>query len=345
MSKTIGADPLGPSAGLPAEADHALTDSSATSGKSLSNDVQLQNLPHSGGPVANDQTLPDEAVNAIRRGFEAISQIQRNNEDERRGVTWLAVIDLGYVENTRKDDESGCYDCCESVCFTCGKDANLTQAKQLLKCSQCMVASYCSKACQLADWKNGTTANGSAGSSSLPHKRICAAYKRIGPSMKLSNEVDQRTVREEILNKIRFYASPYAVHNMSVEGIGRGFLFLQSDFTLAQLSLPTGADILRRRSKSPRSVLLHYLTLGEYDQELCRDDFELACVRNELKKAIESYELERQVVYLMRFRCGHLALCVAPLVPDYKLSCKLAKEYYGNQQQQCQPIQLNLDDD
>jgi hypothetical protein len=81
---------------------------------------QLQNLPYSGGTVTNDQTLPDEAVNAIRRGVEAVSQIQRNNEDESRGVMWLAVIDLGYVENTRKDDESGCYDCCESVCFTCG---------------------------------------------------------------------------------------------------------------------------------------------------------------------------------------------------------------------------------
>jgi hypothetical protein len=166
----------------------------------------------------------------------------------------------------------------------------------------------------------------------------------------LSKEADQRTVREEILTKIRFYASPYAVHNTRFEGIGRGFLFLQSDSTLAQLSLPTGAYIRHLRWQqqqqhaAPRSVLLHYLTLGEYDQELCRDDFELACVREELKKALESYDDETQVVYFMRFRCGHLAVGIAPLVPDYKLSCKLAKEYYGDQHL-CQPIQLNLDDD
>ena len=128
--------------------------------------------------------------------------------------------------------------------------------------------------------------------------------------------------------------------------IGKGFLFMQSGCTLAQLSLPTGSNmnaLLRGSPAVPRSVLLHYLTLGEYDQELCRDDFELACVRSELIHAVDGYDKETQVVYLMRFRCGHLAVGVVPLVPDYKLCLKLAKEYFGNQQQ-CQPLQLNIDD-
>jgi len=312
---------------------------------------------------SNEPSLPSEAVNAIRRGLETIAKIQgdkSSSNDTGKGVVrWVAVTDLGYTAanptnpkhcTSSTEGESGL----ETVCFTCGihatsagegsTDTTSTTTK-LLKCSQCRVATYCSKSCQLVDWKYGS----SSFSVVLPHKRICAAYQRIGPGMMLSKEADQRTVREEVLTKIRFYASPYAVHNTKFEGIGRGFLFLQSDSTLAQLSLPTGAYIRlprwqQQQPSAPRSVLLHYLTLGEYDQELCRDDFELACVREELKKALESYDDETQVVYLMRFRCGHLAVGIAPLVPDYKLSCKLAKEYYGDQHQ-CQPIQLNLDDD
>lgn len=307
---------------------------------------------------SKDTNVPNEAVNAIRRGFDTISKIQQDSSDT--GVRWVAVTELGYAathpnpNRQSVEGENGPEDVFhqETVCFTCGIYA------ELRKCSHCGVATYCSKGCQLVDWKYGSTPKRSnvappteechLSSTSLrllPHKRTCAAYQRIGPNRILSQEADRRIVREELLTKIRFYASPYAVHNTIVEGIGRGFLFLQSNATLAQVSLPTGACILTRWWQStPRSVLLHYLTLGEYDQELCRDDFELACVREELKKALESYVVETQVVYLMRFRCGHLSVGIAPLVPDYPLSCQLAKDYYGDHRQ-CQPIQLNLDDD
>eukprot|EP00957_Ditylum_brightwellii_P072755 5529708-Ditylum_brightwellii.AAC.1 len=39
-----------------------------------------------------------------------------------------------------------------------------------------------------------------------------------------------------------------------------------------------------------RSVILHWLTMEEYDKEVCRDDFEMAAMRNELKPAVETYD-------------------------------------------------------
>ena len=45
----------------------------------------------------------------------------------------------------------------------------------------------------------------------------------------------------------------------------------------------------------------------------------------------------------MRFRCGHVAVGLAPLVPDFKLCQVLGKEYYG-EGQGSGGLQLNLDD-
>jgi hypothetical protein len=44
---------------------------------------------------------------------------------------------------------------------------------------------------------------------------------------------------------------------------------------------------------------------------------------------------------LMRFRCGHVAVGVAPLVPDFKLCTMLGKEYYS---ETSGAVQLNIDD-
>ena len=123
--------------------------------------------------------------------------------------------------------------------------------------------------------------------------------------------------RGDIFQRVRFYACAYAVHQSST--LGRGFLFLQSDKSLASMLLDNPQDALGRPILN-RSVLLHYLTLGEYDSEVCRDDFEMATIRSELKELLENYDEQTQVVLLMRFRCGHLALGTALLVPDYAVA-------------------------
>lgn len=152
---------------------------------------------------------------------------------------------------------------------------------------------------------------------------------------------DKDGARQDILSRIRFYAYPYAVHKATVHG--RGFLFVQSDVTLAVLSLPDPVLSNGRACAAPRSVLLHWLSIKEYDAELCRDDFELAGARKELKAAVETHDDKVEVPVLMRFRCGHVAVGVAPLVPDYRLCVTLGKDYYGSGAGDG-ALQLNIDD-
>ena len=152
---------------------------------------------------------------------------------------------------------------------------------------------------------------------------------------------DKDAARQEILTRIRFYAYPYAVHKASVRG--RGFLFVQSESPRAALSLPEPVLSNGRACPAPRSVLLHWLSLAEYDAELCRDDFELAAVRAELREAVETHDEGREVPVLLRCRCGHVAVGVVPLVPDRALCATLGKEYYGSGAGDG-AVQLNIDD-
>mmetsp|Transcript_20643 Transcript_20643/g.41932 ORF Transcript_20643/g.41932 Transcript_20643/m.41932 type:complete len:192 (-) Transcript_20643:2291-2866(-) len=173
----------------------------------------------------------------------------------------------------------------------------------------------------------------------LPAKSI--AYKRVGEDMTIIFGEDKDVARQDILSKVRFYAFPYAVHRSSI--VGRGFLFVQSDSSLAVMSLPT--PILSNGRKYPRlrAVILHWLTMKEYDSEVCMDDFELASVRSELKSAVDTYDKNNEVPVLMRFRCGHVAVGVAPLTPDFKLCKILGKEYYSSGEGSG-ALQLNIDD-
>ena len=87
---------------------------------------------------------------------------------------------------------------------------------------------------------------------------------------------------------------------------------------------------------------MHFLTISEYDKELCRDDFELAVVRAALTTAVQEYDATKEIVVLMRFRCGHVSVGVTKLLPDYSLCKTLGKEYYSNAPSGA--VQLNLDD-
>tara|TARA_B110001450_G_C17211614_1_gene315609 strand:- start:160 stop:360 length:201 start_codon:yes stop_codon:yes gene_type:complete len=65
-------------------------------------------------------------------------------------------------------------------------------------------------------------------------------------------------------------------------------------------------------------------------------------MRTPLKKSIESYDIEKEVILLIRFRCGNMSLGKAVLVPDYKICKKLGKDYYAENANNA--LQLNLDD-
>jgi hypothetical protein len=223
-------------------------------------------------------------------------------------IEWLQHFELGYDEPEPK----------KTLCFSCS-----AMAEKFSKCASCNVAAYCSRECQVKDWKGGR------------HKLGCPGYSRLADFDK--DEIKAQ-VRTELFARIRFYACPYAVHK-SAE-LGRGFLFVQSDATLKELSIAIPKDITGRIAM--RGILLHYLTLGEFDAELCKDDFELTSARSKLQEAVNAYDDETEVVLLWRLRCGHVALGKAVLVPDYNICKQLGKEYYADNP--AGAIQLNLDD-
>ena len=165
-------------------------------------------------------------------------------------------------------------------------------------------------------------------------------------SSSLAVEERKQEARRDIFQRIRFYACAYAVHQACQ--LGPGFLFLQSNQTLAAMSLTLPFDVFGYQPIASRAVLLHYLTLGEYDAEVCREDFEMATIRKELQTAVHEQQQgqtaqDDSIVLLMRFRCGHVALGVAKLVPDWNVCRKLGMDYFGETAPPS--LQLNIDDD
>jgi hypothetical protein len=152
------------------------------------------------------------------------------------------------------------------------------------------------------------------------------------------SEQTKQAIRNELFARIRFYVCPYAVFRTAE--LGRGFLFLQTDRTLQDMSLYVPKDFTGHTIT--RAVLLHFLTLGEFDSEVCREDFELALMRTPLKEAIETYDDEKEVLILCRFRCGNMSLGRAALVPDYGICKQLGRDYYS--ENTAGALQLNLDD-
>jgi len=110
----------------------------------------------------------------------------------------------------------------------------------------------------------------------------------VGDDMTMIFGDDKDSARQDILSRIRFYAYPYAVHASRTSG--RGFLFVQSDSSLAVMSLPVPVLSNGRKYSKCRSVVLHWLTIKEYVSEVCMDDFELAGATRELKEAVEDYD-------------------------------------------------------
>ena len=225
-------------------------------------------------------------------------------------VTWIKETELGYKESAPRS----------LVCFGCGTKT----AEKLSKCSKCGVAVYCSRECQVNDWKVGR------------HKLACPSYARVAKQP--LSEATKATIRNELFARIRFYICPYAVFRTGE--LGRGFLFLQTDRTLVDMSLYIPKDCTGHTIN--RSVLLHFLTLGEFDSEVCRTDFELALLRTPLKEAVETYDTEKEVILLCRFRCGNMSIGRATLVPDYRICKKLGQDYYSENSSGA--LQLNLDD-
>jgi len=169
----------------------------------------------------------------------------------------------------------------------------------------------------------------------------CAAYKRTGSDMMIAFPDDKESARKDIFQRIRFYACPFFVYRSEQASKKRGFLFLQSDSTLAEMSLPIPVLANGRPVTKLRGVLMHFLTMEEYSNELCKDDFEMVIVKKELQNAVNEYEESKELALMMKFRCGHMAVGITKLMPDHTLCSTLGKEYY---EQAGSAVQLNIDD-
>lgn len=86
---------------------------------------------------------------------------------------------------------------------------------------------------------------------------------------------------------------------------------------------------------------MHFLTMEEYSNELCKDDFEMVIVKKELQNAVNEYKESEELPLMMKFRCGHMAVGITKLMPDYTLCLTLGKEYY---EKAGSAVQLNIDD-
>ena len=235
---------------------------------------------------------------------------------------WNQCAELGYSDGPDSND-----DMAPSVCFACQKEA-----EKLSRCSKCEVATYCSRDCQVSHWKKGSGGG---------HKFSCDAYKRVGSDMFMCLPDDKESGRKDVFQRIRFYACPFFVYRSDAVVKKRGFLFLQSDCSLSEMSLPTPILANGRPFTKTRGILMHFLTMEEYKEELCKDDFEMVTVGKELSKAVEEYKHSEELAVMMRFRCGHLAVGVTKLVPDYNLCKSLGKEYF---EKAGSAVQLNIDD-
>ena len=274
-----------------------------------------------------DQKSPGK----VQRGMDAISQIEKTADTAQTAqIEFLMNADLSYAlkgndtgnSNETMGEESSDND--KQVCFVCKSDKTSIEGTKLLNCAKCRVAIYCSKACQIMDWKAG-------------HKFDCQAYQRAGNDTTFKHINHKReAIVNGVLARIRFYSGPFAVHHHNRQG--RGFLFLQSPCTLIEMSFlkPVSSS---GKTIPERNIVMHFLALGEFDKELCRDGFELTLFRDKLQQAVHSYNPKSEVVVLLRFRCGHVALLRAPLVPDHSICIKLGEDYEGKPG----AIQLQID--
>lgn len=211
------------------------------------------------------------------------------------------------------------------LCFACGAEG----AKSA--CAKCVVARYCTRECQVADWK-------------ARHKQGCAAFKTLGVAQKFADAVSAGSATDALVGKMRLYAFPFAIQ--SLRTAGRGFVFLQSDTSLDVLSLPTGSppiDCAGRPLVQARCVLMHYVTLEEFDTEISQALPALLPARRALVEAIDKYDDTGEAVLLVHFGPSpdnsFTGVAIAPLAPDVAVCRAMGAEYAGKD-----ALQIDLDD-
>ena len=236
------------------------------------------------------------------------------------------------------------------LCFYCQKPSPASS------CSKCKVAVYCGRECQTADWgaKKGVFGG---------HKSHCEMYKALGRQQELEDPTFRRATLEALLARIRLYMCPFVLcKSGSAEGVTkgkggkgkkapapqaavaaakRGFAFVQLGCTLAELALPCPRSCTGHRlAAGERSILLHFVTLAEFESDVVGTDpqaFEAA--REALASAVASHDEKQELVVLTRTACGLVHVATHPLVPEWRVAVTMASEYENQE-----ALQMDLDD-
>ena len=220
--------------------------------------------------------------------------------------------DLLYALPARQVDKVKCMRAaCEKV-----ESASLKFAA----CSKCG-ARFCCRECLVEDWKRGV------------HKGMCAGLGDV-----LEDGFDRPRRREAALSavrRVRLYAFPFYARHRSDRGPGA--LFLQSPNAVEDFYFQ--APVNRFGEPLERRVYVAFVTPTEFDEELVKEDFEIALARAAFRRAIDNNDDKHTAPCLLKFRCGYLAVVRLTIVPDLAICMTLAADYQGKDQ-----LQLNIDD-
>lgn len=193
---------------------------------------------------------------------------------------------------------------------------------QFSRCAGCKSA-YCSRQCQLVDWKS-------------THKKMCSQLSQLKTGIA---DLNVRKIVGKWLIATRLYLCPFAVHQYKKRGCG--FMFVQSENTLLELFY--NSPVNSRGFRLNRRFFIHYLTVEEWKKR-CVQNFEFSLITSALVKEVSTKDLkvDEKLTIVVLLRCGRLVVVRMPLVPDYRICEKLCST--GGESVESDMLQLNLDE-
>ncbi len=189
-----------------------------------------------------------------------------------------------------------------SSCRGCGKVESGTRSsssggeiakKKFSICSKCGVSAYCSRDCQVLDWKRG-------------HKKNCTQYAAI----RTGKRIDHRLVLEKLIRKSHMYLNPFYIAKR--KGKGPGFLYLNSKNTLEQLYLTVPVDM--DGNPFVRSAICRFVTKNDF-RSMVKQNFELAVIQKKLFDC--NMNSKETVPIVIMLRCGVYVVLEITYFPSF----------------------------
>lgn len=202
-------------------------------------------------------------------------------------------------------------------------------------CSRCG-AKYCSRACQVKDWK-------------LTHKLICQDKKKNQEAKALNDNLECTKVEAHItdeeailsvLNRLMAYTAPFAVFQFEQQA--KGVLFVQTQQDLKEFRY-TG-KINEHKEMLDRVVICHYINETELEEDVMPNIPELEKHKGYWRAALRKYKPKSQVVLLIKTGCGWTHCITVPLEPTYQMCLGAIQDnlaMYENMDQ----LELRMDKD